>query len=341
MTNQEEAKKNIEDDQLVFRTGKVAEIIKHMTGADGKEYWLDAIKTPHLDDKGNITGLVGIARDVTERKRMEQELRERNEQLDTQNEELQSQGEELMAHQQELIEKSQEVEATSQAKSEFLSHMSHELRTPLNIILGFSELMLDETPGKINKEQRQCLKDITASGNQLLALINDVLDLSKVESGKMELHLTNIILGDMLQSLARTMTPILTPKRQHLDIEVEEELPSIRADKGKLKQVLFNLTSNATKLTPNRGKIKIQAARTGDWCQVSVIDNGTGIKKEEQKRIFEAFHQAENPLSKGNGGTGLGLTVAQQIVEKHGGQIWVDSEPGKGSRFTFTLPLAR
>jgi len=340
MTEREEAEKNIKDDQLVFRTGKATEITKHMTGADGKEYWFSAVKTPHLDDKGSITGLVGIARDITKRKQMEEELREKNEQLDAQNEELRSQGEELMAQQQELIEKSQEVESASQAKSEFLSHMSHELRTPLNIILGFSELMLDETPGKVNKEQRRCLKDIATSGNQLLELINDVLDLSKIESGKMELHLTNIILNDMLQSLARTMTPIFTPKKQLLAIEVEKGLPAVQADKVKLKQVLFNLLSNATKFTPKEGKIKIQAIRTGDWCQVSVIDNGIGIKKEERKRIFEAFHQAEIPLNNGRIGTGLGLTVAQQIVEKHGGRIWVESEPEKGSRFTFTLPLA-
>ncbi len=239
-----------------------------------------------------------------------------------------------------LFEANEELSQATQAKSEFLSHMSHKLRTPLNIIIGFSELMIDEAMGEINDNQRQCLSDILDSSHHLLNLINDILDLSKIESGKMELKLENISLSKIIESLTRTMMPILTPMKQSLDVEIENDLPPLHADKAKLKQVLFNLLSNATRFSPDRGKLKIEAVRKGDWCQVSVIDNGTGIKKEDQKRIFEPFCQLDNPPTREKSGTGLGLTLVKQIVEKHGGQIWVESEYGKGSRFIFTLPLA-
>ena len=268
------------------------------------------------------------------------ELQGKNEQLDASNEELRAQGEELIAQQQELLEKTGEVEAASQAKSEFLAHMSHELRTPLNVILGFSQLMLDKVPGKINEEQRKCLTDILSGGEHLLGLINDTLDLSKIESGKIKLRLTDTTLSEVIEPLARTMKPILAPRRQSLDIEVEKGLPSVHADKAKLRQVLFNLLSNATRFTPDGGKLKIEAVRKNDWCQVSVVDNGIGIKKEDQERIFEPFYQLDNPLTKEKTGTGLGLALAKQIVERHGGKIWVESEYGKGSRFSFTIPLA-
>ena len=292
------------------------------------------------DKAGKPIYRLGSFVDITQRKRLEREIQNKNEQLEAQNEELQSQSEELIAQQQELLEKSRELETASQAKSEFLAHMSHELRTPLNVIIGFSELMMDEIPGKINAEQRQCFDDILSSSKHLLNLINDVLDLSRVESGKLKLQPTDIALTELTQTLTRTIKPILRPKKQSLNIEVAKGLPMVHADEAKLTQVFFNLLSNASKFTPNRGKLKVEAVRTGDWCQVSVIDNGIGIKKEEQKRIFEAFSQAGDSLSREKGGTGLGLTVAKQIVEKHGGQIWVESEYGEGSRFIFTLPLA-
>ncbi|MBA7666885.1 Sensor histidine kinase RcsC [subsurface metagenome] len=278
--------------------------------------------------------------EVTERKKAERELQEKNEQLDAQHEELQSQTEELMTQQQELIEKTGEVERANQLKSEFLANMSHGLRTPLNVIIGFSELMGDEVPGKLNDEQRQCLDDIQSSGKHLLNLINKVLDLSKVESGKTKLNLTNLALSEVIESLARTMLPILAPRQQSLDVEVEEGLPLVHADKAKVKEVLFNLLSNAAKFTPDGGKLKIEAVREDNWCRVSVIDNGIGIKKEDQEQIFEPFYQLDNPLTKERGGTGLGLALVKQIIEKHGGQIRIESEYGRGSRFTFTLPLA-
>ena len=305
---------------------------------DGKQVPVE-IKTFPVKIKGK-TLVLGIARDITEHKRMERELQERNEQLDVQNEELQSQTEELMTQQQELIKKTGEVERANQLKSKFLANMSHGLRTPLNVIIGFSELMRDEVPGKLNKGQRQCLDDIQGSGKHLLNLINRVLDLSKIESGKTRLHLTNLALTEVIESLARTMLPILTPRQQSLDVEVGEGLPLVYADKAKVSEVLLNLLSNAAKFTPDGGRLKIKAVRKDNWCQVSVIDNGIGLKKEDQEQIFEPFCQLGNHLTRERGGTGLGLTLVKQIIEKHGGQVWVESEYRKGSRFTFTLPLA-
>ncbi|MFC1983467.1 PAS domain S-box protein [Chloroflexota bacterium] len=283
---------------------------------------------------------IAAVRDITESKRMEGELQERNEQLDAQNDELQSQAEELLKQQQELIERTGEVERANQLKSEFLANMSHGLRTPLNVIIGFSELVRDGVLGKLNKEQRQCLDDIHSSGQHLLNLINEVLDLSKIESGNTALRLTNIALVEVIDSLTRTMVPILAPRKQSLDMEIEEGLPLVHADKVGLNEVFLNLLSNATKFTLDGGKLKIEAVREDNWCQVSVVDSGIGIRKEDQEQIFEPFHQLNNPLTKDKKGTGLGLALAKQIIEKHGGQIWVESEYGKGSRFAFTLPLA-
>jgi two-component system NtrC family sensor kinase len=249
---------------------------------------------------------------------MEEEIQKKNAQLETQNREL---------------------EKASRAKSEFLARMSHELRTPLNVIIGFAELMLDRVPGEINEEQRQCLDDISTSGQHLLGLINDVLDLSKVEAGKMELRLTNIVLAEVVESLTSAMAPVLAQRNQSLDVDLEPGLPPVHADEGKLKEVFFNLISNSAKFTPDGGELKIEAFRKGNWCQVSVSDNGIGIKKEDQEQLFEPFYQANNSVVGERKGTGLGLALVKQIVEMHGGRIWVESEFGKGSHFTFTLPL--
>jgi len=259
-------------------------------------------------------------------------LREKNRQLDEQNQELRS-------RQQKLLEKTREVEQASQLKSEFLANMSHELRTPLNVIIGFSELMLDEVPGPTNKKQRQCLEDILNSGRHLLGLIDQVLDLSKIESGRTELKLAEVALPGVIESLKNTMLPILKPRRQKLDISLEEELPPVYADKAKIRQVFFNLLSNSSRFTPDGGRIEIRAVKNGNHCQVSVTDNGTGIKKEDQARIFEPFCQLDNAPGRAEGGTGLGLVVVKQIVERHGGRVWFKSQYGEGSKFSFTLPL--
>jgi PAS domain S-box-containing protein len=285
---------------------------------DGEWIWVE-VKIKTLKEHGVPIGFQIVSSDITERKRMEREIQEKNEQLETQNEEL---------------------ERASRAKSEFLARMSHELRTPLNVIMGFSELMLDRVPGEINEEQRQCLDDILTSGQHLLGLINDVLDLSKVEAGKMELSLTNIALPGVIESLIREIMPILAQRKQSLDVELEPGLPLVYADEAKLKQVFFNLVSNSAKFTPDGGELKIEALRKGDWCQVSVSDNGIGIKKEDQEQLFKPFYQVNNSIVGEKKGTGLGLALVKEIVEMHGGQIWVESEYGSGSRFIFTLPLA-
>jgi len=279
---------------------------------DGSKFPAEVNMATIRDAHGIPIGFIGIFVDITERKRIEKEIQEKNEEL---------------------------AEA-SRAKSEFLAHMSHELRTPLNVIIGFSELMMDELPGEVNEEQGQCLSDIWGSGQHLLSLINDILDLSKIESGKMELKLRNIALPSVIESLRREIMPVIGKRKQSLDVEVEEGLPLVRGDKVKVRQVLLNLLSNAAKFTPDGGKLKVEAIRNGDWCQVSVVDRGIGIKKEDQEKIFEPFSQLDDLQAEGKGGTGLGLTLARQIIEKHGGRMWVESKYRKGSKFSFTLPLA-
>ena len=238
-----------------------------------------------------------------------------------------------------LYDANEELRKATRAKTEFMANMSHELRTPLNVIIGFSELMLDEVPGEINAEQRQCLNDVLTGGRHLLELINDILDLSKIESGKVELKLRHFSLPAVIESLRRVMTPILAPKQQPLEVDIDGEIPAMYADRDKIRQVLLNLLSNATRFTPEGGRLRITARVEDRWCRVSVEDNGIGIPREDQERIFEPFCQLDNPLSDEKGGTGLGLAIARQIIEWHGGRLWVESEAGRGSRFIFALPL--
>ncbi|HUU08284.1 MAG TPA: ATP-binding protein [Dehalococcoidales bacterium] len=301
-------------------------------------YFLKPINPDEL--KTAIANALKQQRLLVENKRLVDSLQYSNKLLFEANAQLRQEITERTRVEQELIDKSGEVEEANRLKSEFLAHMSHELRTPLNAIIGFSELLIDGVLGKITQKQKKCLTDILASSQHLLSLINEVLDLSKIESGKTELRLTNFTLTDIIEPLKSSIMPMLTSRKQSLETEVPDNLPLVRADKAKVRQVLLNLLSNAIKFTADGVRLKIEAAWRNDWCQVSVIDNGIGINKEDQERMFEPFCQLENPLTREKSGTGLGLTIARQIIERHGGQIWVESDYGKGSRFTFTLPLA-
>jgi len=301
-------------------------------------YFLKPINPDEL--KTAIANALKQQRLLIENKRLVDSLQHSNKLLFEANAQLRQEITERTRVEQELIDKSGEVEQANRLKSEFLAHMSHELRTPLNAIIGFSELLIDGVLGKITQKQKKCLTDILASSQHLLSLINEVLDLSKIESGKTELRLTNFSLTDIIEPLKRSIIPMLTSRKQSLEIEVPDNLPPVRADKAKVRQVLLNLLGNAIKFTADGGWLKIEAVRRNDWCQVSVIDNGIGINQEDRERMFEPFCQLDNPLTRERSGTGLGLTIAKQIIERHGGQIWVESDYGKGSRFTFTLPLA-
>ncbi len=239
---------------------------------------------------------------------------------------------------QELQEKTRQLEIASQHKSEFLANMSHELRTPLNAVIGFSEVLLEKMFGDVNEKQEEYLNDILTSGKHLLNLINDILDLSKIEAGKMELEPSTI---DIRQLLEGSLTVVKERAHAHgiaLSLDMTDDLDTLIADERKAKQIIFNLLSNAVKFTPDNGKVGIRARKVADAVEISVWDTGIGITPEDQQRVFEEFQQAGHTLTGKPEGTGLGLTLTRKFVELHGGTMRLDSAPGKGSTFTFKLP---
>src|SRR3989442_1644633 len=239
---------------------------------------------------------------------------------------------------QEIEEKSRQLEVANRHKSEFLAHMSHELRTPLNAIIGFSEALVERMFGELNAKQDEYLKDIFASGRHLLSLINDILDLSKIEAGKMELELTRF---DLPAAVDNALTLVKGRAANHgitVTRDVDRRLGECVADERKLKQVLVNLLSNAVKFTPEGGRVEVRAAPANGEVEVSVSDTGIGIADADQEMIFEEFRQVGSDYARKHEGTGLGLALTKRPVELHGGRIWVKREGGKGSTLTFTLP---
>jgi signal transduction histidine kinase/CHASE3 domain sensor protein len=289
-------------------------------------------------------------------KRLELELKERSSQIEIANYELQtineesqtlnlslqSMNEELQAQQAEIAESNQRLEEVSRAKSEFLANMSHELRTPLNSVIGFSEVLQDQLFGTINEKQQEYVQNILSSGRHLLSLINDILDLSKVESGKMELELTEFSLQETLEASLMMLKEKALKGEIDLQMDPAAQIDiQIVADQRKLKQILFNLLSNAVKFTPAGGTVKVSTQNDGDFVEITVADSGIGIKQEDIPKLFHPFTQLESVYSKEFEGTGLGLALTKQLVELRGGRIWVKSEFGKGSRFSFTIPFTR
>lgn len=240
----------------------------------------------------------------------------------------------------EIENKSRQLEAANRHKSEFLANMSHELRTPLNAIIGFSEVLHDRMFGELNEKQVEYIRDILSSGRHLLSLINDILDLSKVEAGRMDLELTKFDLPMALENARTLLRERASRHAISLDLSVDERIGDFVGDERKIKQILLNLLSNAVKFTPEGGRVGLKAVLGDGSVKISVTDTGIGIAPEDQETIFEEFCQARTHYAHEGEGTGLGLTLTKKFVEMHGGKIWVESEPGKGSTFTFTLPLA-
>jgi signal transduction histidine kinase len=233
-----------------------------------------------------------------------------------------------------------ELEAASRHKSEFLANMSHELRTPLNAIIGFSQVMREEMVGTVNEKQAEYLDDIISSGNHLLSLINDVLDLSKVEAGQVELQVHPFSLREALERGVVMVRERATEHGVRVGFAADPEVDVVDGDERRIKQVIFNLLSNAVKFTPTGGEVEVRVTRVNGEVRVSVADTGPGIPLEDRERIFEEFQQSESGLGL-HEGTGLGLALSKRFVELHGGRIWLESEVGRGSTFTFALPTTR
>jgi len=291
--------------QRVFSEGFVRDYalaIRHVTDRITDVLYNASV---YKDDKGKVLGVFAAARDVTERKRFEQSLQEAN-----------------------------------RMKSEFLANMSHELRTPLNGIIGFTEFLVDEKPGPLNLKQREYLSDVLNSARHLLQLINDVLDLAKVEAGKMELHLELFPIRKAVEEVTAVIKGIAHKKHITVAVHIGEALDAVLLDQHKFKQVLYNLLSNAVKFTDEGGTVEITAERPHpDRLQVKVRDSGIGIRPEDIDRLFTEFEQLDSGTARRFEGTGLGLALTKKIVEFQGGQISVESQQGKGSIFTVSMPI--
>ncbi len=307
---------------------------------DGKIRWISDTSISKFNSNSELISYDGVIKDITERKQAEEELKKLNAGLE-----------------QRVRERTLEMEAAlgsadmaNHAKSDFLANMSHELRNPLNSIIGFIEVLQDSFYGGLNEKQREYLVFMEKSSRHLLALINDILDLSKVESGKIELELSEFSIKEVIEGSLVMIKEMALQQGISLLVTIDANADiKLTADERKIKQILFNLLSNAVKFTSSGGRVDVTAARRKnpaengepDEIMVCVKDTGYGIKPENMKLLFSRFSQLESPYNKKHEGTGLGLALSKNLVELHNGRIWVESEPGKGSSFIFTIPLSR
>ena len=268
----------------------------------------------------------------------------------------------LLERHRELDRQRKALEKSNKVKSDFLAVMSHELRTPLTAIIGFSEMMVEGVQGELKEEQRETLKEVLGNAKDLLSMINSMLGLADIETGRMKLDIETYDLRETLKRVCRTMSPLAQDKQLNLDVDVPEGLPLVEGDERKIQQAVLNLMANAAKFTPEKGRIRLKATHFGSWNElegatavrhrfdhpertfsnggfkVVVEDSGMGISKEQCAKIFDMFYQVDGTSTRSFGGIGLGLAIARQFVEMHGGRIWVESELGQGARFTILIP---
>jgi PAS domain S-box-containing protein len=280
---------------------------------DDSRFWAYTTITPLCDDQGRMRGYVRIAQDITERKRVEEELRRAKD----------------------------EAERANTAKSEFLASMSHELRTPLNAIIGFSDMMRTEIFGPLSEKYRDYAKDIHRSGLHLLDLINDVLDMARIEAGQWELHEEGVALGDLVRQAQRLAGGSAGEVRHCFEMQLPTPEPLVWADRRSLRQVLINLIGNAVKFTPERGRITVGVSVGDEGIRIVVADTGIGISEERIADLCRPFVQVENVLTRRHHGSGMGLFISKAIVERHGGGLSINSYLGQGTTITINLPLER
>jgi PAS domain S-box-containing protein len=309
-----------------FETGEVWEDTFPLRGADGHYRWFLSRAVPIRDEHGTVLRWFGTNTDVTEQKQAEAAIRQLNAEV----------------HQRaaELETANAELAQVAKLKDEFLANMSHELRTPLNAILGLSEALLEQVSGTLTPRQVKSVTTISTSGQHLLTLINDILDLSKIEAGKLELHLDTVNVQEFCESCLLFVRTQAMQKHIGVAFEHDGRVAKLSADPKRLKQVLVNLLTNAVKFTPEGGRIglTVAAPKGEDVARFTVWDTGIGIAPEDQTKLFRAFTQIDSGLTRAQEGTGLGLVLVAKLVELHGGSVAFESEPGKGSRFTVTLP---
>ncbi|MBI4688949.1 MAG: diguanylate cyclase [Nitrospirae bacterium] len=334
---------------------KIADILKKIGAVhnhetvllrkDGTQVDINLTISQLRDRTGKIIGTVGVSKDITVEKHLRRELEEKNRELSELNERLEDK---VLERTKELDKINRELRRANEVKARFIASMSHELRTPLHSIMGFSEILLDKTFGDVNEKQEKYITNIHTSGRHLLHLVNNVLDLAKIESGKVELSYESFTLKDVIDEVISVIKPLADKKL----IEVKSDISGnadFTADRVKFKQVLYNLLSNAIKFTPDNGKTGIRAEKLTnkdifpwapqgtEFLKVSVWDEGIGIKPDDKEKIFEEFEQVDQ--SRSTEGTGLGLSLTKRLVELHGGHIDVESTYGKGSVFNFYLPV--
>jgi len=338
--------------QLLF-TLPINELVTAMQVLTGSGNYRFRLPVQRQDEFGALN--IGFNDMLAQLQKRDQELAAHRDHLE---DEVRQRTMDLQTAMADLTRAKDAAEASDRAKSAFLANMSHELRTPLNHIIGFSDLVLSGSCGKLNDIQVEYLQDVLNSSNHLLSLINDILDLSKVEAGKMELQLIDIHLVSFLEQNMLMVREKAFRHNLQLTLEVGEGIDIIRADDRKLKQILFNLLANATKFTPDNGRVSITAEKTGAdgqpfsrdgeqdpavessyWIKIGVSDSGIGIRSEDLERVFNSFEQVDGSASRNYEGTGLGLSLTRSLVELHGGRIWVESKGLKqGSSFYFVLP---
>ncbi len=302
---------------------------------NGQGVYLTMVDLPYRDGQGQIEGLIHLVQDVTETGALQQRLAQRRN-------ELRLLRDQLTLRNQELSAANAELQRLDELKSVFVSVAAHELRTPLSAILGCVEVLLDEDLGKLNREQREYLQLVQHGSHRLLTITNDLLDVTRIEAGRLELILQPTDLTSVVETVVAEFAAQFSSRDQRLAVQSHSDLPPALLDRTRGVQIIANLLSNASKYTPEKGNITVSVslAQEEGFLQVSVTDDGVGISDQDQDKLFERFFRAESGLQMGAEGVGMGLYVARSLAELHGGEIWFESELGKGSAFHVTFPTA-